>query len=69
MTEDDVRRIVADMLGVDVDAHDIAAQQFYGSVSKKMLGDAVAEAGLRSRFVLVDLSKVRSIGGKKVWWR
>lgn len=31
--------------------------------------DTERDAGMRSRYVLVDLSKVRSIGGCKPWWR
>ena len=69
MTEADVRRIVAEMFGIEAGAEHIASVQLTGNVAKKMVGDLVTEAGLQSQYVLVDFSKARSIGGRKVWWR
>lgn len=69
MTEADVRKIVAEMFGIEADVERIASVRFSGSASKKMVGDLVSEAGLLSQYVLVDFSKARSIGGRKVWWR
>ena len=67
MTEDDVRAIIADVLGTNSDR--VGTLQFTGAVSQKMLGEAVAQAGEQSRFVLVDFSKVTRITGRKPHWR
>lgn len=69
MTEADVRRIVAEMFGIEDDGPSITSVELFGAVSKKMVGDIVTEAGLRSQYVIVNFSGTRRIGGRKVWWR
>lgn len=69
MTEQEVRRIVADMLGMAPGGDSVGWIQMRGNVSKKMIGECVADAGARQRYVLVDLSGATRISGRKPWWR
>ena len=64
-----VRRIVAKMLGVEPDGHDIGMCFATGNTSKKMLGEMVAQVGEQCRYVVVDLRGVTRISGKRPWWR
>ncbi len=68
-TEQDVRRVVAEMFGVDPDGGDIGFTWAKGGVSMKMLGEMVAASGAHHKFVVIDLSGVTRIAGKKPWWR
>jgi len=67
MSEERVRSIVAEMFGFNEPGR-IAVVQVTGAVSRKMIGELVGDAGLSNRYVVVDFSKARSVGGKKVWW-
>jgi hypothetical protein len=69
VTEADVRRIVAEMFGCDPKGNEIRAIHYQGNVSMKMIGEGVRDVGMQARFVVVDLSGVRSIGGRRPWWR
>lgn len=69
LTEDDVRRIVGKMLGIDPEHERIGWCSYRGAVSKKALGELVADVGERHRFVVIDLREVRTIAGRKPWWR
>lgn len=69
MTEAQVRAIVADMLGIDPDGESVGKVFLKGNVSKKSVADVVTEASMHSKYVLVDMSDVRQIAGRKPWWR
>lgn len=71
MTDDEVetvvRRVVAEMLGVEPDR--VASVYARGAVSAKMLGDLVARSGAQCKYVLVDLSGATSLAGKRPLWK
>jgi len=69
LNEADVRRIVADMLGIDISKYGISVCRAHGAASKKMLGELVASAGMYSRYVVVDLGDVTRIANRKPAWR
>ena len=68
LTEADVRRIVAEMLGLSGDTG-IGTVWFGGNQSAKKIGEGVAAAAMHNSIVVVDLRRVRRISGQKVWWQ
>ncbi len=69
MNEEDIKQLVRQTMDKEFGHGPKAGLQFVGSCSKKMIGDAVAQALLQSQVVVVDGSKLRAVGGKKVHWR
>ena len=67
LTESDVRRIVLEMLGVE--GNDIAYVYAGGGQSFQALGRLVGDAALRSPFVVLDGRRIRTVAGRKPWWR
>ena len=66
MTRDEVEQIVDERLAaLGPGMHSL---QVYGGVSKKMIGDMVAEVLLVFPVVTIDGSKLRSVGGRRPRW-
>lgn len=62
-----VREALLEMF--DVDPERVIVIRATGCLSQKMLAEMVAQAGHYSKHVLLDLSAVRMIAGKKPMWR
>ena len=69
MDADEIKRLVRQTMDEEFGHGPKAGLQFVGGCSKKMIGDAVAQALLHSQIVVIDGSKLRSVGGRKVHWK
>ena len=64
-----VRRVVAKMFGIETDTKTIGTCRAHGNATKKMLGEMVAAVGEQYQIVVVDLTGVNKISGRKPWWK